>query len=195
MSLRSNKKIMQTCGLPCRAIVPAFMGIGVIVIERRLPPPAESATLALLGLGVGMAMWEGTAVGSPFASMACMSSAACHTAVLYFAGKVQTHAPDRQLNAPQRFGRRRRLLQLMTNRILRGVATTDTAHDDEPPGDKQLRSQCLAWTRFSADVLCLQMQLFGDAMPAAEAAFSLLGSALACLLPLFYVKEVSHGSL
>ena len=49
--------------------------------------------------------------------------------------------------------------------------------------------------RCTADVLCLLMQLFGEAIPAAEAAFSLLGAALACLLPLFSVKEVSHGSL
>ena len=73
--------------------MPAFMGIGVIVIERRLPPPAEFATLSLLGLGVGMAMWEGTAVGSPYASMCCMTSAACRTAVIYFSGKVQPIAP------------------------------------------------------------------------------------------------------
>ena len=85
--------ITRMHGLCCRAIVPAFMGIGIIVIERRLPPPAEFATLALLGLGVGMAMWEGTAVGSPFASMCCMTSAACHTAVIYFSGKVQPIAP------------------------------------------------------------------------------------------------------
>ena len=69
--------------------MPAFMGIGMIVIERRCPPPAEFATLALLGLGVSMAMWDGTAIGSPYASMCCMTSAACHTAVIYFAGKVQ----------------------------------------------------------------------------------------------------------
>ena len=80
--------------LPCRAIVPAFMGIGVIVIERQLPPIAEFATLALLGLGVGMAMWEGTAIGSPYASMCCMTSAACHTAVIYFSGKVCPLVPD-----------------------------------------------------------------------------------------------------
>ena len=84
--------------------MPAFMGIGVIVIERRLPPIAEFATLSLLGLGVGMAMWEGTAVGSPYASMCCMTSAACHTAVIYFSGKVQPLAPDSLLSAQQKCG-------------------------------------------------------------------------------------------
>ena len=59
----------------------------------------------------------------------------------------------------------------------------------------QLGAQWVARLRCIADVLCLLMQLFGDAMPAAEAAFSLLGAALACLLPLFFYKEVSHGSL
>ena len=68
------------------------MGIGVIVIERRWPPPAEFATLCLLGLGVGLALWDGTIVGSPFASLCCMTGAACHTAVIYFAGKVWTSA-------------------------------------------------------------------------------------------------------
>ena len=58
----------------------------------------------------------------------------------------------------------------------------------------QLGAQWVAQLRCIADVLCLLMQLFGDAMPA-EAAFSLLGAALACLLPLFFYKEVRHGSL
>ena len=71
-----------------RSIVPAFMGIGVIVIERRVPPPAEFAALLLLGLGVGLTLWDGTVVGSPYASLCCMTGAACHTAVIYFAGKV-----------------------------------------------------------------------------------------------------------
>ncbi len=72
----------------CRSIVPAFMGIGVIVLERQVPPPAEFAALVLLGLGVGLTLWDGTVVGSPYASLCCMTGAACHTAVIYFAGKV-----------------------------------------------------------------------------------------------------------
>ena len=83
----------------------------------------------------------------------------------------------------------------MTNQILRSMVAVNTAYADKPSGVEQLRALWAARARCIADVLCLLTQLFGEAMPAAEAAFSLLGAALACLWPLFFLKEVSHGSL
>ena len=96
----------------------------------------------------------------------------------------------------------------MTSQILQSMSIACTAHHDKLAGtwaarstvgssehSGQLGAQWSPRSRCIADVLCLLMQLFGDAMPAAEAAFSLLGAALACLLPLFFYKEVRHGSL
>lgn len=77
-----------------RASIPVFIAIAAVVIERRIPTLGESAGLLLLSGGAILALWDGTVVGSPYASFCCVTGTICHAAMLSFSGLLLSEHID-----------------------------------------------------------------------------------------------------
>ncbi len=58
------------------------------VLDRRLPSAGEAGALALLAAGVCLAVYEGTAAGSPWAVFCCCAGTICAGVLLAASGRL-----------------------------------------------------------------------------------------------------------
>lgn len=58
------------------------------VLERRVPSAGEAGALGLLGAGVCLAVYEGTAAGSPWAVFCCCAGTICQGVMISTSGRL-----------------------------------------------------------------------------------------------------------
>lgn len=78
----------------CRASIPVFTCILAVIIENKVPTRGEAVSLAVLTLGVMVAVWEGTVTGSPRAIMLCLGGTLSNAAMMSTSGKVLSEKVD-----------------------------------------------------------------------------------------------------
>jgi drug/metabolite transporter (DMT)-like permease len=65
-----------------------------VAIEREIPSPGEATGLVLLSGGVMLAIYDGTAAGSPYAIVCCVTGTICNAAMMSTSGRVLSERID-----------------------------------------------------------------------------------------------------
>ncbi|CAL8462578.1 g2111 [Coccomyxa elongata] len=77
-----------------RASIPVVTAIVAVVVEHQIPGKGEAAGLLVLTGGVMLSVYEGTAVGSPYAIFCCIAGTICNGAMMSFSGRLLSEKLD-----------------------------------------------------------------------------------------------------